>query len=49
MNSTVEEELFIMTGGGEKSVPYYYFASSQGKFLHFSFGGREEALKRTGD
>jgi hypothetical protein len=46
---TDNEKLFIMTGGGEKSVPYYYFASSQGKFLYFSFGGRDEALKRTGN
>jgi hypothetical protein len=48
---TDDEKLFIMTIGGEKSVPYYYHysASTLEKFLHFSFGDREEALKRTGN
>jgi hypothetical protein len=44
-----EEKLFITTVGGEKNVPYLYSTSDQDKFLFFNFGGREEALKRTGD
>jgi hypothetical protein len=42
-------KLFIKTGGGEKSVPYFYIPNGQDKFLTFTFGGREEALKRTGN
>jgi hypothetical protein len=44
-----EGKLFITTVGGEKNVPYLYSTSGQDKFLFFNFGGREEALKRTGD
>jgi hypothetical protein len=42
-------KLFIMTFGGEQIVPYMYSSTGQGKFLYFRFGGRDEALKRTGD
>jgi hypothetical protein len=43
-------KLFIKTALGEKIVPYsYYSASGQGRFLYFNFGGREEALRRTGN
>jgi hypothetical protein len=38
-----------MTVEGEKIVPYRYSTKNQDKFLFFNFGGREEALKRTGD
>jgi hypothetical protein len=44
-----ERNLFIMTVGGEKIVPYLYFTSGQDKFLSFNFGDRDEALKRTGN
>jgi hypothetical protein len=46
---TEDEKLFIMTVLDEKIVPYRYSTNSQGRFLFFNFGGREEALKRTGD
>jgi hypothetical protein len=44
-----EGKLFITTVGGEKIVPYFYFTSNQDKYLSFNFGGRDEALKRTGN
>jgi hypothetical protein len=44
-----DEKLFIMTVEGEKIVSYLYSSSDQGKFLFFAFGGRDEALKRTGN
>jgi hypothetical protein len=42
-------KLFIMAGGGEKSVPYYYYTAGQNKYLLFTFGGRDEILKKTGN
>jgi hypothetical protein len=44
-----DNKLFITTVGGEKIVPYLYSTSGQDKFLSFDFGGRAEALKRTGN
>jgi hypothetical protein len=44
-----EGKLLITTVGGEKIVPYLYFPNGQDKYLSFNFGGRDEALKRTGD
>jgi hypothetical protein len=46
---TEDGKLFIEMVGGEQSVLYVYTTNRQGKFLRFSFGGREEALKRTGN
>jgi hypothetical protein len=46
---TEDGKLFIETFGGVPEFPYVYFASSAERYLRFSFGGREEALKRTGD
>jgi hypothetical protein len=43
-------KLFITTvEDGEESIPYSYSTKGQDKFLRFSFGGREEGLKRTGN
>jgi hypothetical protein len=41
--------LFIKTVGDVLSVPYSYSASGLDKYLFFTFGGRPEALKRTGN
>jgi hypothetical protein len=44
-----EGKLFITTVEGEKIVHYLYSTSGQDKYLFFNFGGKEEALKRTGN
>jgi hypothetical protein len=45
---TEGEKLFITTATGTKSVPYLYSTHGGDKYLLFHFGGRDEALKRTG-
>jgi hypothetical protein len=47
---TEDGKLFIKTVGDVLNIPYdYYSASSLDKYLYFTFGGRPEALKRTGN
>jgi hypothetical protein len=50
---TEDGTLFIETSGGVQSFPYVYSTvyptSGPEQYLRFTFGGRDEALKRTGD
>jgi hypothetical protein len=45
---TDDGKLFIKkTDGNEQNFPYIYYPSGSEKYLRFTFGGRDEALKRT--
>jgi hypothetical protein len=46
---TEEGTLFIETIGSVPGFLYAYSTSGSERYLRFTFGGREEALKRTGD
>jgi hypothetical protein len=46
---TEEGTLFIETVGAVRGFPFVYSTSGTERYLRFTFGGREEALKRTGD
>jgi hypothetical protein len=46
---TADGTLFIETAGDVPGFPYVYSTSGTERYLRFTFGGREEALKRTGD
>jgi hypothetical protein len=41
--------LFIETAGDVPGFPFVYSTSGTERYLRFMFGGRDEALKRTGD
>jgi hypothetical protein len=46
---TEEGKLFIGFSGNVRTLQYNYYRNGQGRYLHFTFGDRPEALKRTGN
>jgi hypothetical protein len=46
---TEDGALFIETSGGAQGFLFVYSTSGSERYLRFTFGGRDEALKRTGD
>jgi hypothetical protein len=46
---TEDGKLFIGFSGDVRSLRYNYSKAGQERYLHFTFGGRPEALKRTGN
>jgi hypothetical protein len=46
---TEDGKLFIETAGDVPGFPFVYSTSGMDRYLRFTFGGRDEALKRTGN
>jgi hypothetical protein len=46
---TKDGKLFIGFKSDVQSLPYNYSKTGQERYLHFTFGGRPEALKRMGN
>jgi hypothetical protein len=46
---TEDGQLFIQAFGEVKGVPYQYSVNNLDKYILFSFGGRQEALKKRED
>jgi hypothetical protein len=46
---TADGTLFIETAGDMPGFPFVYSTSGTERYLRFMFGGRDEALKRTGN